>query len=722
VSAPAQLGGPRQQPLSPAWYRVATLQPRLRSHARIHRHEYRGEVWYLLTDRLSRRAHRFGAEAHFVLGLMNGRRTVQEVWEAASARFGEQAPSQDEVIQLLGQLHAAEILQCEVSPDVDELLRRAQTLDRRSRLAKLMSPLAIKIPLIDPDRFLDRILPWYRWMFGPLGALLWLAVVGWGAVAAVQHWDALTHDIGHRALAPENLLLIVLVFPLLKALHEFGHACAVKAWGGEVHEMGVMLLVMMPVPYVDASASSAFAEKWRRVVVGAGGMIVEVFAASIALFFWLEMEPGVLRAVLFNVMLIAGVSTVLFNANPLLRFDGYYILADLLEIPNLRQRAQQSFNAFFQRRMFGMDVPGPDAGAGERVWLALFQVGSFVYRITVTLAIAIFVASQYFFVGVLLALWAVVSGFVVPLFGLVTYLLGSPRLGRHRGRAMAASAALIGVLALLLFAVPVSSWTNAQGVVAVPEQSMVRAGTDGFVVRVIARPGQQVRRGDPLIETYDPMILMRARVLEAQKGELEARYQMENVDRRVKAQMTADQLKTLDAELLRTRERAGELTLLSPSDGEFALAVAGDLPGKFVRHGEPVAHVVAGSGRTVRVSIPQQQVDLVRGASRRVSLRLAEDLSQALPSRILREVPRATDRAPSAALTQAGGGEAAIDPSSGGENNIKTLNTHFEFELELPRQAMLGGRVYVRFDHPPASLGAQVWRWAQQLFLQRLAV
>ncbi|HEV7476543.1 MAG TPA: hypothetical protein VGO02_02265, partial [Burkholderiales bacterium] len=430
-----------QQGLSPAWYRVAALQPRLRSHARVHRHEYRGERWYVVTDALSRRAHRFGAEAYYVLGLMNGRRSLQEIWEAATARFGEEAPTQDEIIQLLGQLHTAEVLQCEVTPDVDELLRRSQLVARRSRLAKLMSPLAIKFPLFDPDRLLQRLLPWYRPLFGPFGAVLWLLVVGWGALTAASHWDALTQDLGHRALAPENLLLIALVFPLIKALHEFGHACAVRAWGGEVHEMGVMLLVLMPVPYVDASAASAFPEKWRRVVVGAGGMLVELVAASIALFFWLEMEPGVPRAALFNVMLIAGVSTVLFNANPLLRFDGYYILADLLEIPNLRTRAQQQLSSYFQRRLFGLDLPLSDTSRRERVWLTLFAVCSFFYRISVTLAIAIFVASQYFFVGVLLGLWALVGGFVMPLVSLLNYLANNPRLGRNRGRAAAASAA-----------------------------------------------------------------------------------------------------------------------------------------------------------------------------------------------------------------------------------------------------------------------------------------
>src|SRR5436190_17328644 len=354
-----------QQLLSPSWYRVADLRPRLRSHFRVQRHLYRETRWYVLQDSLSRRTHRFDARAYFVIGLMNGRRSMQAIWDATLARHGDEAPSQEDLIRLLGQLHLSDIVQCEATPDVEELLRCMQRMRARSQLARWISPLAIKLPLFDPDRLLDRAIHWYRPLFGPLGALAWLAVVGWAAFTAAQHWNELTHDLSSRVLAPENLVIAALVFPMIKVLHELGHACAVKAWGGEVHEIGVMFLVLMPVPYVDASAASAFPQKRRRVLVGAGGMIVELFIAAIALALWLELQPGVARAICFNIMLIAGVSTVLFNANPLLRFDGYYILADLLELPNLRQRATQYLGSLVERRLFGMDVPAPDAGARE---------------------------------------------------------------------------------------------------------------------------------------------------------------------------------------------------------------------------------------------------------------------------------------------------------------------------------------------------------------------
>lgn len=711
-----------QELLSGLWYRVAELRPRLRSHVRVNRHEYRGERWYVIADRISRRSHRMNPAAYFVVGLLNGRRRMQEVWDAAVERFGDDAPTQDDAIRLLGQLHAADLLQCDLTPDVDELLRRSQRIAQRTWMGRFLSPLAIRFPLLDPDRLLERGLPWYGPLFGRTGALLWLCVVGWGVFAAAQHWGELTQDLGHRVLEPQNLLILGLVFPVVKALHEFGHACAVKAWGGEVHEMGIMLLVLMPVPYVDASAANAFAEKRRRVVVGAAGMLVELFIATLALLLWLEMQPGLPRVVLFNAMLIAGVSTVLFNANPLLRFDGYYILADLVEIPNLRQRAQQLAASLAQRHLFGMLLPPVEARAGEKVLLLAYFAASFAYRIFIVLAIALFISGEYFLIGALLAIWAVASATLLPLGALVSYLAFSPRLGPYRARAVLVSAALAAALLGLAFLAPASSWTNAQGVVSIPEQSMVRAAADGFVTRVLARPGGTVRRGDALVETADPVLQARVRSLQAQTEELESRYQAARSEQQVRAQMALDQLKATQAELERTRERARDLVLRSPADGEFALSAAEDLPGRYLRRGEAIGHVVADARLTARVVVPQQAADLVRGRTERVSVKLAERLDETIASRIVREVPRASDRLPSPALSQAGGGEAALDPRSGAEG--KALQTYFEFEVELPqdRAFLLGGRAYVRFDHGTESLAAQLWRWLRQLFLQRLAL
>jgi putative peptide zinc metalloprotease protein len=708
--------------LSPLWYRVAELRPRLRGHVRIHRHHYRGELWYVLEDRVSRRMHRFNPEAHYLIGLMDGRRTVQEIWDSACTRFGDDAPTQDETIRLLGQLHSAEVLQSEAMPDVAELLRRARA-KRSTWKQNLISPLAVRIPLLDPDRFLERWLAWYRPLFGWAGAVLWLVVVGAGSLAAVAHWDELAQDFSSRVLAPQNLLLLWLIFPVLKLAHEFGHACATRVWGGEVHEMGIMFLVLMPIPYVDATAASAFPEMRRRLVVGAAGMLVEVFLASLALFVWLEVQPGLVKALFYNVMLIAGVSTVLFNANPLLRFDGYYMLSDLVHLPNLRKRANEYLGHVVDTRLFGVQRPPIEATRAERRWFVFFAIASFVYRTFIMLVIAVFIASEYMIVGVILAIWALGASFALPLAKGIGYLFTHARLRRNRARAIAATAAVTGVAAMLLLVVPLPYWIRAEGVIWVPEGAQVRAGADGFVRTILAEPGGLVSRGRPLLVTENFELSARARVLAAQLRLLQTRAQAELQTDRVRWEITREEIKAATEELEHARRLQRELTVASPMSGRFVLSVAAqDLPERYLRKGEGIGYVVPETAVTARVLVSQDDIDLVRTRTREVRVKLAGRMYETFPASVRRETPAASDAIGNLAMSSAGGGGAPLDLED--TRSPKALNTWFEFELELPatRAFVLGEHVYARFELDSEPLAGRIYRSIRQLFLQRFAV
>ena len=353
---------------SSLWYRVADLRPRLVARARLHRHRYRGEVWYLLQDPASGRVHRFVPAARLVLAAMDGRRSVQDLWSLAGRHLGHDAPSQDELIQLLGQLHAADLLRTDVPPDALELFDRGQREARAKRRRSWSNPMALRIPLWDPGRFLDRHVIWWRRLWGRPGAALWLAAVLPALLLLPSRWPELTHNLSDQVLQADNLLLLGMVFPLVKGLHELGHATATRARGGEVHDMGVMLLVLMPVPYVDASSATVLRSRWWRATVGAAGMLVELFIAALAFYLWLAVEPGLVRAVCFNVMLVAGVSTLVFNGNPLLRYDAYYILADLVELPNLAQRAASYWGYLAERYLLRVrEAVSPAATRSERV-------------------------------------------------------------------------------------------------------------------------------------------------------------------------------------------------------------------------------------------------------------------------------------------------------------------------------------------------------------------
>ena len=709
---------------SNSWYRVAELRPRLRSHVRVHRHRYRGEVWYVLQDHVTGRFHRFSPLANFVIGMFDGKRTVEQIWSATYRQHGDEAPTQDEIISLLTQLHAADVLLSGVPPDLAELKERTDKRMRQERVSRWRSPLSVKLPLLDPERWLNRWRILADLTFSRLGAVVWLSVVVAAAIQAAVHWPALTEDVTDRVLALENLFLIALVFPFAKAFHELGHALAVKKWGGEVHELGVMFLVFLPVPYVDASQASAFRSKYQRVVVGAAGMMFELFLAALAMFVWLHTEPGVVRAVAFNTMLIAGVSTVFFNGNPLLRFDGYYILMDWLEIPNLASRANQYLGYLFQRHLLRMaDAQAPMVVKGEPGWLVFYAVAAFLYRMFIMAVILLLVASQYFVVGVLLAIWAGFSTLVLPLYRKLEFLLADPALSGRRSRALFASGLALAALVMLIVLVPVPQRTLAQGVVWSPEESRVRAGASGFVAAVEASPGARVRSGQALIRAEDAVLSARVAMLRAEVAEIETRYTAATAVDRVAAATIQEELQSATERLAEAVRQERELVVSSATDGVFVLDVpAEDLPGRYLLRGAPVAYVVGDTATIVRVVVPQKDVDLVRYRLKDVRVRLSDRLHVVHTAFVKREVPAATDELPSLALGITGGGVIATDPGADGQRAFRSL---FQFDVQIDggySAERLGQRAYVRFDHGFEPLVFRWYRAARRLFLRTFNV
>ncbi len=569
---------------SASWYRVAGLRPRIRDHAGFHRHLYRGDLWYVLQDRSSGRCHRLTPSAYQLVGLMNGERTTQEIWQLSSERLGEDAPTQDEAIRLLGLLHSADVLRCDVPPDTVELFQRQQRRSEGEWWRRFTNPLSLRLPLFDPDAFLTRSLHLVRPLFSAPAAVVWLSVVVWAVLTAVSRWAELTQGDSMELLDPRSVLLFGILFPMVKVVHELGHGYATKMWGGEVHETGIMFLVFMPLPYVDASASSVFPSKWRRAAVGAAGILVELFLASLALLVWANVEPGLVRSIAWHVVWIGGASTLLFNGNPLLRFDGYYVLSDLIEIPNLAARSRQHLASLAQRYVCRLDhVRSSVTARGEAAWFLGYGVASFVYRLVILVGIAVFVANQFFIVGVALALFAVTMQVVVPLIRQIAFLLTSPRLGEKRPQALAITGAIALALAVLTLLVPLPSRTRAEGVVWAPEGAEVRAGADGFVLQVLARPDTLLKPGQPLLLTRDPSLEAQVAVLEAQLQELRARHHAERGRERVKARITAEEIETTVKALGYARQRVGEMVVRSPVAGVFVISQPHDLLGRFVR-------------------------------------------------------------------------------------------------------------------------------------------
>jgi putative peptide zinc metalloprotease protein len=709
---------------SPSWYRVNQLTPRMRAHAQIYRHQYRGETWYVLRDSANERFHRFTPASNFVIALMDGQKTVEQLWAAAVDELGDDAPTQGEMISLMGQLHAADVLQCDVPPDAAELFDRWQKHERQQLKGRLMSPFSIRVPLVDPERFLARTLPLVRPLLGWGGAVLWLAVVLPALVLAGLHWDALTDNLLDRVITPANLAVVWLVFPLLKGLHELGHGYAAKAFGGEVHDMGIMFLIFTPVPYVDASSSWAFRSKVQRAGVAAGGMIVELFIAALALYVWVGAEPGIVRAIAYNTLIIGGVTTLFFNANPLLRFDGYYIFSDWLEIPNLRGRANKYFGWLVERYLFGnRDAEAQPTAPGEPGWFVFYSVSAFLYRMLIVVAILSWVLDQFFFIGVVLGAFAAFGWLGMPLYKGLKQLFAGTSLRRVRGRALGVVGGGIAVLVVLLSLVPMPLRTIAEGVVWIPEEAFVRPESEGFIDRVASAPGARIEPGDLLFALRNPELGAEVQRLDGRVRELEARYAAQRGEDLVEAEMTNEELQYVRSRLERAREKAADLEIRSAVAGRFVLPRDRDLPGRFVSQGEVLGYVVDLETIRVRAVVSQDDLDLVAHQLEGVEVRMAERLAVTEPARVKRIVPAASDRLPSIALGSEGGGAVASDPRE--RSGDVAMQSMFEVELELPSTAALvkaGGRVYVRFDHGTEPLFFQGYRRVRQVFLSRFRI
>ena len=709
---------------SASWHSVAELRPRLMPQARIHRHVYRGQVWYVVQDQSGGQYHRLSKAAYQLVLAMDGVHTVQQLWQRANQSGNADACTQNDMVDLLVQLHAADLLLTDTHPDSAALLHRY----RKKRSARfkefLLNPMSLKLPLLDPDAFLQRWAPSVAWCFTTRGGLVWLAFVMPALVLALAHGTELTRNMSDQVLSSSNLLVMAFVFPVVKLLHELGHAFASRVWGAPVHEMGLMFLVFAPVPYVNASASSVFVSKWRRAVVAAAGMMVELFLAALALYVWLLVEPGIVRAVAYNVMVVAGVSTLIVNGNPLLRYDGYYIFADLMEMPNLAQRGQKYLAYVWDRHVFGVhDLDAPQEGTSERRWLLAYTPLAWCYRVFVTVMTILFVAGQFFVFGVLIAVWGLVTLIGIPLWKAYRHITRSASLQRQRARAVRMSISLLVVLLGLLFALPLPLHSRAQGVIWLPDQAIVRADGNGFFKHWLLEPGTSVKKGDALFQMEDRSLNAELNVARAKVAQAQATYRAQQFEDRAKAALSGRQLQQEVAALAKLEERKEGLLARAQADGVLAAATPQDMPGRFLNKGELVAYVLEKQSLIVRVVVPQSDIDLVRTRYQWAELRLADAVAIGHMAVLVRAPAGGIDELPTAALGMTGGGRiptVADDP-----RGLKTIERVFLLDLALPVDVpatAFGARVHVRFAHGWEPLAWQGMRRLRQLFLSQFNV
>ncbi len=699
------------------WYRVAALRPRLRAQVRVQRHQWRDQRWYLLSDTATGRQHRINESAYQFIGRCDGRHTANEVWSALLEAGPDTAPTQDEVLALLGQLNEHELLQSDHAASTETLLERRDSRKKRRR-REMLNPFAFRLPLGDPSSLLTQLEPIGRLLFTPAAFAIWLAGMLAFALLAAMEWPALRLQASQQVFSSSHLAIAWLVYPLMKGLHELAHAMAVRRWGGEVHEVGVGLLFLIPAPYVDASAASAFKRRSQRAMVGAAGVIVELTLAAIGLWIWLLTEPGLVHEIAFMVALIGSASTLLFNGNPLLRFDAYHVMCDVFDVPNLASRSGAWWSHHLGRWLLGSRSQRPAHSPSERRWLWAYAPLSLAYRIVLSVTLVLWLAGQWLLLGLFALVYVCLTVVLQPLLRWARQAMAAAQPGADLARLRLRLALVAGSAAVALFIVPLPFSTVAPAVVWLPEKAQLRPEVDGFIAELPVADGAEVKAGELLVRLENPELLASREQLASRLEGLRVEQFLQLLRDPNAAHNQALEMERLQAEIDRADQRIAQLQVRAATSGRLVMPRQQDLLGSYMRQGRTVGHVLAPEDVRVRAAVAGGDAQLVRHRLRHAEVRLADAPELVLPATRSGEMPSATRQLPSAALSTQGGGPYATDPAE--KDGLHSLEPVFLVDLTLVGNPMhrIGGRAWVRFDHGSEPLAMQAWRHATQLFLR----
>ncbi|MFT3800953.1 MAG: biotin/lipoyl-binding protein [Burkholderiaceae bacterium] len=738
------------------WHRVRGLAPRWRPGTRMDRQPVRGECWYLLSDESGGTTVRLNARAYTIVGRCDGRRTLDQIWQTLLAQDARRVrdarragdaweaddarlagadrrdrrtdahgrddawdaggtTTQGDVLALVARLVGDGLLDCDGAVDVPALGDQAREQGRRQRRARLM-PWAMRFALCDPSRALERGRPLARALFGPAGAAAWLALVLWAGWFALDHSATLAREIALATASPSAWLLAWLVFIPVKAVHEAAHALAIERFGGTVREAGIGLLLGMPAPYVDASHAHRFGSAGQRALVSAAGILAELALAAIGVLAWANSDPDSLVHRLALIVALTGtVSTLWFNANPLARMDGYYLLTDLLRLPNLAERSGAFWHERALRMLLGIRVSGPLAPAArETPWLWLYAPAAWTYRAALCAWVTLWLGGIYAPLGIATALAAIFGLLVKPIAGWLRAASAHANDRRQDWRARLRLAAAVAVAALIALGVPLPDRVVATGIVWVPEPAQLRAGDDGFVVRVAAVDGQPVRAGQPIVELDDPQWQAESRRLDAERERLAVARGATLFSDPAQGGVWTESLRQLDEQRARLAERIASLRAEAPSAGRLALPFADDLPGRFFRRGDRLGDVLDDSRPPiVRLVLAEHELTRIPAHGAAVRLGFAHLPWPTVDADWLRDTPAPLERLPGAALATTAGGPIEIDPAD--KDRLEPLRPVYAIDVQA-RQALPaypGERVDVRIDCgwlPLAAMAARALR------------
>jgi putative peptide zinc metalloprotease protein len=580
------------------------LPIRKRPDLRARKHRYQGRIYWVVKDPVGLQYYRFEEEEYAILQMLDGQLSLDDIAERFEREFPPQTIRTEELQQFIGMLHRSGLVITDAAGQGQQLVKRYDERKRKERLATLTNILSIRFKGFDPDRILNFMYPYVRWFFS-VPALIGCILLGLAALTLILvQFDLFQSRLPsfHSFFQAQNWLWLAITLAITKIIHEFGHGLSCKHFGGECHEIGVMFLVLTPCLYCNVSDSWMLPNRWHRAAIGAAGMYVELVLASVCTFIWWFTEPGPLNYICLNVMFISSVSTILFNANPLLKYDGYYILSDVLEIPNLRQKASSILNRKLGKWFLGLEEREDPFLPKRHQWLfATYTVTAAVYRWVVVLSILYFLNKVFEpyglkVIGQIIAMGAVYGLLIQPLVKVYKFFKVPGRLGEVKRVRMYASLLLIGAAIVGVCLVPLPSHVYCPLEVQARDAATVYVSVDGILDKVLVRPGDVVAEGEPLVQLQNIDVDIDIADLKGQRevyaAQLQGLQRISFEDRRAAAQIVpvSEGIASIQEQLAQREIDREKLRIVAPRAGTV-------LPVPLVdKKGDDGAHLPSWSG------------------------------------------------------------------------------------------------------------------------------
>ncbi len=576
--------------------RLRGVVVQLRGELDISRHVFRDGPAYVVRDPVTFATHRFDPPDYIILCTLRKDWTLGQTFDRLVSQGDMTRDEEEDFYAFVLDLHQRSLLTLPVN-NADALYRRFEKRRRAEHLSRILGIFFLRVPLVNPDRFLSRTLPLFAWLFSAPALIGWFVLTFAALGIAVARFDDLAAP-AMTILNGDNLLLLWIALIGLKIVHEFGHAYATKAFGGHVPEMGAFFILFTPVAYVDATDSWTFPSARRRAIVTLGGVYFESIIGAIAVFVWALTETSTLNAFAYQVIILSTITTAAFNLNPLLRYDAYYLVSDLAAIPNLRARAREALAAITKRFAFGLRDRPDGTPQPVRPALAAFGFAQLAYRTLMLGTISTVLILKFGTLGIALAGMLLGLSVAKAIASSARYVLLSEETAPVRLRACAATFGLAGLTLAGALLVPVPWLVEAKGVVSFERVRTIRSPVAGIVAGLPLRVGDDCYEGDTLVVLADPELATERAALLSEMETAGARVASASMESAAAGHAAQAEFDRIHARLAFVESRIESLRVRATGSGRVLERITPS-PGVRVGAGDPVLLVASGGPEAV---------------------------------------------------------------------------------------------------------------------------